>query len=274
MRIDNKLIWEAYTTVHNESPDHVCDNEGNSLFFWNAKSKLTSAFMRIGKQWFLSGVNILNSKTDQKGGNKSYIHSDLFSHIIETEVMKVIHQKLENFDFYEALNNDDPTDVIKFIEDLIKTSRILIDIYNQYKKHNEGDVFFDQLKSSLINATDPKIKAFRISKGYEFFNMMTIFYEPDISLTRSWFECGRLWLQPQTDSDINIPGLVISMWKPPRNRTAIQNELVAILQNKGYKFSHVSWDGDKDIDPKTKHIKASKLQVNNNPSWDDIKYAN
>lgn len=271
MKIDNKLIWEAYTTVHAESPDRVNDNDGNALFFWNAKSKLTSAFMRIGKQWFLSGVNILNS-SDQNEDNESYIHADLFAHIIETEVMKVIHQKLEKFDFHEELNNDDPTDVIKFIEDLIKTSTILIDIYNQYKKHNEGDIFFDMLKSSLTNATEPKIKAYRISKGYEFFNIMTIFYEPDISLTRSWFECGRLWLQPQTDSDVNIPGLIISMWKPPSNKTAVQNELVAILQNKGYKISHVSWDGDKDIDPTQKHIKASKAQIKTQPSWDDIKY--
>lgn len=270
MKIDNKLIWESYTTVHVESPDRVRDSDGNVLYFWNAKSKLTSSFMRIGKQWFLSGVNILNLKSDQNEDNIPHIHSDMFAHIIETEVLKVIHQKLEKFDFYEATKNNDP-EATRFVVDLIKTSRILTDIYNQYKKHNEGDIFFEMLKKSLTAATDPKIKAFRASKGYEFFNIMTIFYEPDISLTRSWFECGRLWLQPQTDSDITIPGLVISMWTPPSNKTAVQNELVAILQNKGYKFSRVSWDGDKDIDPKAKHTMASKLRANN-PSWDDIKY--
>lgn len=134
--------------------------------------------------------------------------------------------------------------------------------------------FLTLISEEIANYVDAKIRKFRASNNFEAFSLDTAFYKPDESLTRVWFDCGRLWINPQTRDGNTIPGLIISMWQTPnkQNKIKIQNELVDILQSSGYKFSHIAWDGDENIDPTQKHIKASKLKTGKHPTWDDVRY--
>jgi len=274
MRIDNKLIWEAYTTVHNESPDKVRDPNYSSdiMFFWNCKADFTSTFMRIGDQWFLSGINVFTPDTKFYGTAKTKVHADMFNKLITTELQKNFPKYTKGVD-YRSLNDHEK---ISLIIRMIKANKILSPIYNQYEIHGCGELFLNEIEKVFSSAADKTLVAYRKEKGFEELVIHTIFYVPDDSETRVWFDCGRLWLNPQHMDGSPIPGIVISMWKLPtgERRSKIENELSSILQKNNIRFSRIVWDGDKDIDPKTKHIKASKAQIKTQASWDDIKYAN
>jgi hypothetical protein len=270
--LENKNIWQAYTKMYTESPDTVLDPEGNKLFSWNDKSDLTSTFMRIGDQWLLAGVNIFKQNT--KSGKDIMVHSHLFSKLIESEFLKILPEKLKEFDYRSAYSEGDEIAISDFIEDIIKSNKILADIYSKYSNRDDRHEFLTLIADEIANYVNPEMREFRASKKSSAFSLGTIFYKPDESLTRVWFDCGRLWINPQTQNKTTIPGLIISMWKKPdsQSKIKIQNELADILKSNGYKFSHIAWDGDDNIDPTQRHIKASKLPVNKQPTWDDIKY--
>lgn len=269
--LDSKLIWEAYKNLYQESPDTVKDANNNQLFSWNSESQLTSPFMRIDGQWFLAGVNIFEHQPG--GAVPPYHHAELFAKIIENEFLKVLPKKLKKFDYIEAYNEGDELAVTDFIESIIKSNKILTSIFNKYTDIDDRHEFLTLLSEEIANYVDPKVSAFRASKKYDAFSLPTIFYKPDIDKTRVWFDCGRLWLNPKS-KEATIPGLIISMWQMPsqQEKSKIQTELASILKSKGYKFSHVAWDGDANIDPTQKHIKASKISVDKQPTWDDVKY--
>lgn len=268
---DNKLIWEAYSMMHMESPDTVLNSNNDRLFSWNAKSELTSTFMRIGSQWFLTGVNVFKQKP--KSGKDTMVHSQLFAKIIETEFLKVLPKKLKEFDYLSAYNEGDELSVSDFIESILASSKILTDVLSKYADDDRHE-FLTLISEEIANYVDAKIRKFRASNNFEAFSLDTAFYKPDESLTRVWFDCGRLWINPQTRDGDTIPGLIISMWQMPdeQNKIKIQNELVDLLQSSGYKFSHIAWDGDENIDPTQKHIRASKLKASKQPTWDDVRY--
>ena len=257
-----------------ESPDRVKDpnSPSNIMFFWHSKADFTSTFMRIGDQWFLSGINVFTPTSKFHGTAKTKVHADMFNELISVELRKVFPKYIKGMD-YSSLNNHEK---ISLIMRMINSNKILSPIYSQYDIHGCGELFLNEIEEELSNATDKKIAAFRKENVFARRGLHTIFYVPDDSETRVWFDCGRLWINPQTIKGSIIPGAVISMWKPPTNerRSEIENELSAILQKSNIKFSRIVWDGDSNIDPGAKHTKAIKLQVNNNLSWDDIKYAN
>jgi hypothetical protein len=268
---DTVLVWEAYKAIYKESPDTVKDADQNSIFNWNSKSQLTSTFMRIGSRWLLAGVNIL--KEESKKNDVDIVHSNLFGTVIADEIMKVLPQSLKKFNFAKAYTSNNTDATYKFIKQVFRTSQLLTDILKEYTKHNEAEDFLDLIAEEIAAYIDPKIKEFRAKNNFREFSLETIFFVPDESETRIWFDCGRLWINPQTKGH-TIPGLIISMWNPPEkdNKNKIQEELSKILKSEGYKFTHIAWDGDKDIDPYQKHIRASKLSVNKQTTWDDIKY--
>lgn len=268
---DIKLIWEAYKGLYIESPDNVKDSDQNSIFYWNSKSQLTSTFMRIGNQWFVAGVNIF--KGQPKSGKDIMIHDSLFAEIIEAEIMKVLPQQLERFDYATAYESGNAVAVFNFIKRVFKTSQILTAILKEYTKHGEEEEFLREIAEEISYYTNPEISEFRASKGFKAFSLVAIFYVTDESDTRAWFDCGRLWIDPKAKG-YTIPGLVISMWKTPntQNKGRIQEELSRILKDEGYNFTRITWDGDSDIDPYQKHIRASKLSAAKQPTWDDIKY--
>lgn len=268
--LDNKLIWQAYKNLCQESPDTVKDANNNQLFSWNSDSQLTSTFMRIDGQWFLSGVNVFEQQPDDA---EPHYHANLFAKIVEKEFLKILPNALKKFDYFDAYNSGDELAVYDFIESIIKSNKILTSIYNKYANGDDRHEFLTLIAEEIANYVDPKVSAFRASKKYDPFSLGTIFYKPDIDKTRVWFDCGRLWLNPKSKQG-TIPGLIISMWQMPaqQEKNKIQNELASILKSKGYNFSHVAWDGDANIDPTQKHIKASKMSVDKQPTWDDIKY--
>jgi len=270
--LENKNIWQAYTKMYTESPDTVLDSDGKRLFSWSGKSDLTSTFMRIGEQWFLAGVNIF--KQQPKSGNDTMVHSQLFSKLIESEFLKVLPEKLKEFDYHSAYKEGDEPAISDFIKDIIKSSKILTDVFSKYVNDDDIREFLTLIAEEIANYVNPEIREFRTVNNYDAFSLDTVFYKPDESLTRVWFDCGRLWINPQTQNKTTIPGLIISMWKKPdsQSKIKIQNELNDILKSNGYKFSHIAWDGDDNINPTQKHIKASKLSMNKQPTWDDIKY--
>lgn len=227
--------------------------------------------MRINGQWFLAGVNAFEQQHD--GATLPDHHAGLFAKIIENEFLKVLPKKLKKFDYLEAYNDGDELAVTDFVESIIKSNKILTSIYSKYNDRDDRHEFLTLLVEEIANYVDPKVSAFRASKKYDAFSLETIFYKPDLAATRVWFDCGRLWLNPKSKEG-TIHGLIISMWQIPsqQEKNKIQNELASILKSKGYKFSHVAWDGDANIDPTQKHIKASKMSVEKQPTWDDIKY--
>lgn len=269
---ENKLIWEAYSTLYAESPDTVLDSDNNRLFSWNAKSDITSTFMRIGNQWLLAGVNVF--KDQPKSGKDTMVHSQLYAKIIEKELLKVLPTKLKKIDYLSAYNEGDELAVTDFIESVLKSSKILTAVFSKYTDRDDREEFLTLISKEIANYVDPEMQEFRASKNIKPFSLNTIFYKPDEGLTRVWFDCGRLWLNPQANNKITIPGLIISMWQTPdaQNKIKIQNELADILKSNGYKFSHIAWDGDENIDPTQKHIKASKLKAGKHLTWDDVHY--
>lgn len=270
--LDNNLIWETYKNLYLESPDIVKDVNDNQLFSWYSDSQLTSPFMRINDQWFLAGVNAFEQQSNSAAPTDN--HAELFAKIIENEFLKVLPKKLKKFDYLEAYKEGDEIAVTDFIESIINSSKILTSVFSKYTDIDDRYEFLTLIAEEIANYVDPKVSAFRASKKYDAFSLGTIFYKPDLAKTRVWFDCGRLWLNPKSKEG-TIHGLIISMWQVPsqQEKNKIQNELASILKSKGYKFSHVAWDGDANIDPTQKHIKASKISVDKQPTWDDVKYS-